>query len=92
MTETKFNGCIVEQCKIRTECNFSYGCENPPCAKAVVENCHSLQQLQDAIAVLAVELEHAVYPNFSHFETRSVITKMLLLSGRDKYNTATASI
>ena len=36
---------------------------------------------------LAVELEHAVYPDFSRFETRGVITKMLLLSGRDKYST-----
>ena len=52
MAETKLNGCIVEQCKIRTECNLAYGCENPPCAGAVVENCHSLQQLKAEILAL----------------------------------------
>jgi hypothetical protein len=53
---------------------------------------NSLQQLKDAISALAVEMEQAVYPNFSPFKTRKVITKMLLLSGRDKYNTATAIV
>jgi hypothetical protein len=32
MAEIKLNGCIIEKCKIRTECNLAYGCENPPCA------------------------------------------------------------
>ena len=51
-----------------------------------------IQQLKKAIAALAVELERAVYPDFSSVDTRNVITKMLLLSGRDKYDTETAPV
>lgn len=51
-----------------------------------------IQQLKDAIAALAVELEQAIYPDFSAVDTRNAITKMMLLSGRGKYDTATAPV
>ena len=39
------------------KCERIYGADVPPCAKAVVENCHSLQQLQAKIAALADEAD-----------------------------------
>jgi hypothetical protein len=78
MSETKLNGCIVEQCKILTECNLAYGCENPPCAGAVVENCHSTQQLKAEIAALANEVEAGII--ISECYIKNIINRLRQLS------------
>ena len=51
--------CLLCDSKVSEVCGKLYVArgKKPPCAKAVVENCHSLQQLQAKIAALANEIE-----------------------------------
>ena len=48
------------------KCERIYGADVPPCAKAVVENCHSLQQLKAEIAAV---LKEAVCMSFDGIES-----------------------
>lgn len=43
--------CDKSGCNNWPECNYQEE-QRPPCAKAVEENCHSLQQLKAAIALV----------------------------------------
>ena len=46
------NNTLCDKCKAFDKCDEQYGGGVPPCAGAVVENCHCLQQLQAEIALL----------------------------------------
>ena len=80
MAETKLNGCIIEQCGLRHTCTLMYGSENPPCAKTVVENVNSVQQLQAKIAACVDKFSLTVKVPFDAQQISDFLTELRQLS------------
>ena len=36
------NGCLIGDCKIRTQCNNAYNFDNPPCFNLAIKQSHSM--------------------------------------------------